>query len=270
MASALNAVVTRRLDLAPGLALFRVAPEGWEVGEFEPGQFAVLGLPGGAPRHPVADPEDPPAPADRLIKRAYSVASPSSRRTDLEFYVSLVRSGALTPRLFALRRGDPIWLGPKITGLFTLAAVPRDLNLVLIATGTGMAPYMSMLRSRLLETRSGRVAVLHGARRSRDLGYRAELESLERDHARFAYLPSITRPDEEATRWTGETGRLQEIWRRDPLRRPWGFPASPEHTHVLLCGNPGMIDAMSAILVGQGFREHRARSPGEIHVERYW
>jgi ferredoxin--NADP+ reductase len=270
MPGELNAILTERRDIAPGLAVFHVQPDGWDVREFKSGQYVVLGLPGSAPRCAKSDPEEVPPPPDKMIRRAYSIASSSIERHFLEFYVVLVESGALTPRLFALQPGDRLWLGQKVTGTFTLDRVPEDQHVVLVATGTGLAPYVSMLRSRLLHTRASQVAVLHGARHSWDLGYCEELAMVERDYANFTYIPSITRPELEETPWQGEVGRMQEIWLRDLLSQRWGFSAAPEHTHVLLCGNPAMIDTMVEILGGQGYREHTKKSPGNIHYERYW
>ncbi len=262
--------MTRRRDLAAGLAVFRVEPDGWEIKEFTPGQYVVLGLFGSAARCAESEPEVEPAPADKLIRRAYSIASSSLKRQYLEFYVVLVESGALTPRLFALKPGDSIFLGKKITGTFTLDQVPEQQNLILIATGTGLAPYVSMLRSRLLHTRQSHVGVLHGARHSWDLGYQNELAMVERDHANFTYIPSITRPALEKRPWPGLTGRIQEIWARDPFRERWGKSPSPDDTHVLLCGNPAMIDTMIERLEEEGYREHTKKQPGQIHLERYW
>ena len=270
MALALNAVLTQRRDLVPGLAIFRVEPDGWEIKEFSAGQYVVLGLFGSAARCPEADPEEEPAPDDKLIRRAYSIASSSLERQYLEFYVVLVESGAFTPRLFALKPGERIFLGTKITGTFTLDQVPENQNLVLIATGTGLAPYISMLRSHLLHTRQSHVGVLQGARHSWDLGYRYELALVEREHANFAYIPSITRPADEQVPWSGAAGRIQEIWSRDPFRERWGVSPSPETTHVLMCGNPSMIDVMMDLLGQQGYREHTRKEPGQIHLERYW
>lgn len=269
-ARALNAKMTERRDLAPGLAIFRIEPDGWDIREFVAGQYVVLGLPGSAPRCAEADPEEESAAPEKLILRAYSIASSSVERQYVEFYIVLVESGALTPRLFALRPGDPVFLGKKITGTFTLDRVPDGQNLILIATGTGLAPYISMLRSHLLLTRPTQVAVLHGARHSWDLGYRHELALVEREHANFSYLASITRPGQEKTPWTGTTGRIQEIWNQDPFRERWGFSPSAENTHILLCGNPAMIDVMMEILGEQGYVEHTKKQEGQIHLERYW
>jgi ferredoxin--NADP+ reductase len=270
-AEGLNALLLQRIEVAPGLLILRVAPDGWDLPSFTAGQFAVLGLPGGAPRYRLADPESPPADPAKTIRRAYSVASSSREHEYLEFYVNLVLSGALTPRLFALQPGDRLFLGRKVSGLFTLDSVPREANLALVATGTGLAPYMSMLRGELLRDEPRRhVAVLVGARHSWDLGYRGELITMARLCPSFRYLPVISRPEEEHQPWPGRTGYVQDLWKSGALAEAWGVTPSPETTHVLLCGNPGMIDAMSTLLADQGYREHSRREAGQVHVERYW
>ena len=267
----LNAIVTHRTELAPGLMIMRVAPVGWELPSFKPGQFAVLGLPPEAPRSASALPEEVgPNPA-AFIRRAYSIASSSLEREFLEFYVVEVGSGALTPRLFALKEGDRLWLGPKLTGLFTLDQVAPDRNLVFIATGTGLAPYMSMLRTHLLaEAGPRRLAVIHGARYSRDLGYQDELFHLQRDFAQFNYLPVISRPDENGVLWKGATGHLQNFWQTNPLEPLWGFRPTPADTDFFLCGNPSMVEAFVQLLEADAFKEHTKSQPGQIHFEKYW
>ena len=266
----LNAVVNQKIEVAPGLIVLRVVPDRWSLPDFVPGQFTVLGLPGSAPRCTLSEPEENPPDPDKLIQRAYSIASSSVAKEYLEFYITLVRSGALTPRLFALEIGDRLWLSSKVSGMFTLAEVPGHVNVVLIATGTGLAPYMSMLRTHLPCERGRRFAVLHGARHSWDLGYRSELITLQRLCSNFTYLPVISRPQEEPVAWNGHTGYVQDLWTRGVLDAVWGFHPSPSDTHVFLCGNPGMIEEMEARLTREGFRKHTRRVPGEIHVERYW
>ena len=265
-----NAVIAQRVEVSPGLAILRVAPDGWTLPDFEAGQYGVLGLAGDAPRCDVCDPEETPRPPDKLIKRAYSIASSSVAKEYLEFYVVLVRSGALTPRLFALENGDRVWLSPKIKGVFTLDEVPADRHVVLVSTGTGLAPYMSMLRSHLTCGTERRFAVLHGARHSWDLGYKAELATLDRMCPNFSYLPSISRPQEEHTEWRGDAGYIQDLWASGRLADRWGFEPTPENTHVFLCGNPSMIEEMERRLGEHGFRPSSRSQPGEIHVERYW
>jgi len=266
----LNAVITRREEVAPGLIIVQVAPDGWALPEFTPGQYAVLGLPGAAPRVADADPEDPPPHPEKLIRRAYSIASSSVARRYLEFYVTLVRSGALTPRLFMLNIGDRVHLGRKITGMFTLEGVPQECNVILFATGTGIAPYMSMVRTFLADSRRRRFAVVHGARHSWDLGYQSELVTLQRVQPRLYYVPIVSEPDQEPVRWPGRVGCCETVWTDRVIDRQWGFAVTPENTHIFLCGNPAMIQDMLRLLAQDGFREHSKKSPGQVHLEKYW
>jgi len=265
-----DARVLQRIEITPELMILRVVPEGWELPAFKAGQFAVLGLPGSAPRHSLSDPEEPPADPQKLICRAYSVASSPEERDYLELYITLVRSGTLTPRLWVLSPGDPVWLGRKFSGMFTLDDVPGGAHVVLMATGTGLAPYMSMLRGFLLRESHRKVAVLHGARHSWDLGYRSELQTLQRLFENFDYIPIVSRPDEETVSWTGQSGYVQELWQRDAVAERWGFQPQPATTHVFLCGNPGMIEQAMTLFEADGYGEHSRKQPGEIHVEKYW
>lgn len=269
MSVALNAHVLQRIEVTPALEIVRVAPDGWRLPDFEAGQFAVMGLPYSAPRCDLALPEQQEPDPRKLIKRAYSIASSSKAKEYLEFYVALVPSGALTPRLFALQPGDRLWLGQKITGMFTLDEVPADKQVVLIGTGTGLAPYMSMLRTDL-KCGQRRVAVLHGARHSWELGYRNELAMLAHQCSTFTYVPAISRPKEEHVPWMGETGHIQDVWLRRPVATRWGSQPTPNDTHIFLCGNPDMIEAMLSILAAEGFVEHTKNSSGQVHLERYW
>jgi ferredoxin--NADP+ reductase len=266
----LNAVVTQRIDLAPGLMVLRIAPESGPVPIFQSGQFAVVGLPASAPRTPLADPEEPSADPERFIRRAYSIASPSLPGEHLELFLTLVRSGELTPRLFALQPGARVWLGPKITGLFTLAEVPADQNVVMVATGTGLAPYMSMLRAGITANPNRRIAVLVGARHSWDLGYTAELTTLARVCPNFCYLPIVSRPQDEPTKWGGAIGHVQSLWRDGALELAFGRKPTASDTHVFLCGSPRMTEDMTALLTEAGFTVHEKNKPGQIHVEKYW
>ncbi|NUQ62178.1 MAG: ferredoxin--NADP reductase [Pirellulales bacterium] len=266
----LNAVVTQRMEVAPGLIILQVAPRGWELPAFESGQYAVLGLPPAAPRCPGSEPDPEAAKPERLIKRAYSIASSSVANSHLEFYVALVRSGGLTPRLWALRLGDPVWLGRKVTGMFTLGSVPPDVHVVLFSTGTGIAPYISMLRTFLAEQCHRRFVVVHGARHSWDLGYQSELIALHRVCRNFDYVPIISRPQEEPISWSGLAGHCQDVWTSRVVDRLWGFRPTPENTHVFLCGNPAMIEDMLQLLAQDGFREHTKKAPGQMHLEKYW
>ncbi|NHZ84926.1 MAG: hypothetical protein GWP19_03490 [Planctomycetia bacterium] len=264
----LNAKIAQRVELSPELIILRIIPDGWELPDFIPGQFAVLGLPGSAVRTDFSDSEELSSNPDKLIRRAYSIASSSTNKEYIEFYVALVRSGALTPRLFALKQGDSIFLGPKFTGMFTLEMVKQNTNIIMLSTGTGLAPYMSMVRTVLISSMKNHFVVVHGARHSWDLGYRSELMTLRTICNQLTYIPVISRPGEEMLKWGGQTGYIQDVWNNKNQLLP--FKPNPADTHVLLCGNPGMIDGMLKNLTTEGYVEHTKKLPGNIHLERYW
>jgi ferredoxin--NADP+ reductase len=263
-------MVVERREVHPRLIVLRVAPVGWTLPEFEPGQYVAVGLLGAARRSPIAEAEAEPPPPDKLLWRAYSIASSSRAREYVELYANLVDSGQLTPRLFALEPGDRLFLKPAIKGRFTLDEVPPGAHLALIATGTGLAPYMSMLRSALDCSGPRRVAVLLGARHARDLGYHDELLALARRCPGFSYHAIISRPEEETTVWSGPVGYVQDLWRAGRVTHAFGTAPTPSNTHVFLCGNPEMIAEMTGLLRDQGFVEHYRHQPGQIHVELYW
>jgi ferredoxin--NADP+ reductase len=266
----MNAVITLRNEVSRWLRILQIVPDGWDLPNFEPGQYTCLGLYGSASRCELAEPETRGPPPDKLIQRAYSVASSPSGSEFMEFYLNLVPTGVLTPRLFNLRIGDRIWLSSRVTGSFTFQCVPEDANVVLIANGSGLAPYLSMLTAHLSFLRQRNVALVHGVRHSCDLGYRSVLMAMQRLRANFTYLPIISRPQEEPVPWKGVTGHVQDLWRSNAIEHAWGCRPSPETTHVFLCGSPEMIESMNAMLVQEGFQEHTAKKPGQIHSERYW
>lgn len=263
-----NATVIGREEINPQLLILRVKPDA-PLFEFKPGQFAVLGMLGSAPRVIEAAPEDPAPKPETMIRRAYSIASSSLERRYVEIYLTLITSGALTPRLFALKHGSRLFLGPKASGIFTLDKVPTEKAVVLVATGTGLAPYVSMLRTMLINDGQRKFVVLHGARYSWDLGYRGELESLSRLRPNFTYIPSITRPDEDP-HFIGYTGRIQALIEQGVVEKESGVVLEPAKAEVFLCGNPEMVKVATALLQSRGFAAKGGAVPVTIHVEEYW
>ncbi len=263
-----NGTVIGREEINPQLIILRVKPDGQRF-SFQPGQFAVLGLLGSEKRVPEAPLEEAPAAPDKLIRRAYSIASSNIEQHYLEFYLTLVTSGELTPRLFALKYGDRVFVSPKATGSFTLDRVPAEKSVVLIATGTGLAPYVSMLRTMLVNDDKRRFIVLQGARYSWDLGYRAELESLSRLRPNFIYIPAITRPEEDP-HYRGQIGRIQNLLKSGVVEQLGGISLIPAKVDVFLCGNPDMIEQVKEWLLARGFTVDKPKEPGSVHVEEYW
>ncbi len=264
-----NASLIERIDITPRLAIIRVKPDA-EKYDFTAGQYTVLGLAGKDRRVAEAEPEEKPAVnPEKIIKRAYSLTSSSNNHDYLEFYISLVTSGELTPRLFYLNEGDRLFVGPSAKGLFTLDSVPRDKNIIMVATGTGLAPYVSMLRSNVINRPKQSVAIIHGSSYSWDLGYRGELEVMSRNSNNISYIPIVSRPEEDRD-WRGRTGRLTPWLSGDKLGEICRFDADPETTHIFLCGNPGMVEDAKAMFEKQGFDRGSKKSPGNLHLEKYW
>ena len=266
----LNTVLAQKVEVAPGLIIIRLVPDGWELPEFIPGQYTVIGLPASAPRYLYSEPEPIPPRADKLVRRAYSIASSSKEKQYVEFYVRLVTSGTLTPRLFAMTIGDKLWMSEKTKGMFTMDAVPEENDIILFATGTGVAPYMSMLRSSVIIQEKRKYAVVHSALNSWDLGYRSELQTIARLCPNFTYIPVISEPDKEPIPWGGRLGFVQNIWQDQIIQNLWQHAITPANARMFLCGHPEMIREMLILLEQEGFREHSTLEPGSIHLEKYW
>lgn len=270
--TALNATLVSRIDLGRELAIVRVRPDSGEIPEFEPGQFLELALPS-PPRLEVelataqlAAGEQPRRA--RMTRRAYSIASAKVDRKFAEFYIVLVERGRLTPRIWPLVEGDRLWMDTQPRGHFTLDDVPRGSDVVAIATGTGVAPYVSMLRTYRATGRWKRFVLIHGVRVAADLGYRSELQQMAAQSSDVVYLPVLSREPADSG-WTGLRGRAQ-IALDQPVVREMLAAHAAGLIHVMLCGNPEMIAQTQTILVAQGFVPHTRQQPGNLHVERYW
>jgi ferredoxin--NADP+ reductase len=250
-----------------GLAPLRVRPDSGEAPPFQAGQFIALGLPRD-PDQPVIE-RVPGRTRVPMIRRPYSIASPMNSRETLEFFLVLVEGGALTPKLWPLVPGTRLWLNDKVKGDFTLDGAPQGKDLVMVSTGTGIAPYMSMLRSYGGQGRWRRFIMINGVRRVSDLGYREELEELARRDPAFLYIPCVSREPQDSG-WCGACGRVQGILEPQHFERLTGVPLDARQCHVFLCGNPQMIADVSAILTERGFAKHTRRQPGNLHFERYW
>ena len=266
----MNAVVLLSSAVSPWLRIIQVAPQGWQFSDFEPGQYTTLGVYGSTPRYELAEPETDPPDPQKLIRRPYSIASSPANREFLEFYVNLVPSGIFTPRIFSLKIGDPIWLSDRVVGRFTFKNVPESSNIVLIANGAGLAPFVSMAGSYLSVGTKRRVALIHGVRHSWDLGYRSVFMAMQRLRNNFAYVPIVSRPEQEPVPWKGATGHVQDFWSSGLFESVCGFPADPTNTHVFLCGSPEMIESMTELTTQQGFRELDKTGVGQVHIERFW
>jgi ferredoxin--NADP+ reductase len=257
----LNATVVSKTNINDELVVLRFKPDDG-VAEYKAGQYVAVGLPGDAARIPDAQPEaEIPAP-DKLIKRVYSLSSNPHERDTLEIFFVVLKFGALTSRLGALKVGDRLWAAKKITGEFHCEGVPSESELVLVGTGTGLAPYISMLRDPTTwENPQRKVVLVHGVRYPKDLAFQDEISKLKASGKNINYIPVVSRGGAE---WRGVSGHVQVVFESGTVK------LNSLTQHVFLCGNPAMVTAMEGMLSAAGFTEHSRKVPGNLHVEKYW
>jgi ferredoxin--NADP+ reductase len=203
-----------------------------------------------------------------MIKRTYSIASPPGL-DHLEFYIKVVDDGEFTTLLDKAGEGAPVWLSDSIHGGFTLESVPTGKDIILVATGTGLAPYISMIRHGAGTGRWRRLVVVHGCCYADELGFRDLIEGIAADDPSVTYIPTVTREPEDSG-WAGLRGRVQAIFETEAYERLVRAPLDPEQCHLFLCGNPQMIDDVEVVLGRLGFEHHTAEAPGNLHFERWW
>lgn len=261
-----NATVIGKIQVRPDLMILRVDTDKPRP-DFKAGQYTLLGLYGHEERSPNSSDEVVPVEPEKLIQRPYSIASATTQLKQLEFYISQVKSGQLTPRLFNLEPEDRLYVSDRIVGVFTLEDTPIGNDIVMIATGTGLAPYISFLRSYVAERPDSNMVIIQGAAKQWDLGYYSELSFLEEFFPNFTYLPTCTEADET---WNGYELWIEEMLEQNILTSEAGIEIDPEKTHFFLCGNPQMVENVTAWLKERGYTKHTRREPGALHIEEYW
>ena len=240
-----NATILAREDMHQSLAYVWVKFDE-EPTPFLPGQYMTIGV--------FVD--------GKIVQRPYSVASDPAAAGDsgYEFYVRLVQGGAFTPLLWRLPVGHKMrMIGPK--GKFTLDP-DDDRTHIFISSGTGNAPFVSMIKAMLREGRPRNAVFLNGVSYAGDLGYRSLLEGWERDGGYpVQYVPTVSRPSApENAGWAGRWGRVESIVA--PVCDELAL--TPDNTIAYICGNPDMILAAEATLLGRGFPEP------QVKKELYW
>ncbi len=242
----MTATIVERTDHTPELWSIRVQPE--QELAFKPGQYVSFGL----------------EVDGKILERAFSIVS-SPAETLLEFFIESVPGGALSPRLHELPVGATLLMRKLPKGIFLLDRASGHPNHFLVCTVTGIAPYISMVRTTMRDWRAGglpvppRLVVLQGASRSGEFSYREELDAAARSAPWLSYTGTISRPWDDPG-WTGERGRVDDVVRKysDQLG------LQPENTTGYLCGHPGMIANASGILQRRGFDKKAIRE------ENYW
>jgi ferredoxin--NADP+ reductase len=233
-------------------ALFSLRVEAPPI-RFEAGQFVRIGL------------DAVEGNADSRIARPFSFVNAPDDPV-LEFYGVVVPEGPLSPRLAALRAGDRLWVADNPAGWLVLSEVPAAQDLWLVATGTGLAPFLSILRDPAPWARYRRVILVHGARNARELVYAELLDGVGRLRGeRFIQVRFASREAAPGAL----SGRIPAAVADGRLEAAAGA-ISPERSQFMLCGNPEMLKDMGAALAARGLKKHRRRSPGQITVESFW
>jgi len=216
-------------------------PEGFE---FKNGEFVMLGL----------------RPDGKLIPRAYSIVS-TNQDDHLEFLSIQVPDGPLTSRLAHVNEGNSIWINTKTTGSLTLDHVQPGRHLYMLATGTGLAPFISLIRAGEVFQTYERIVLVHTVRKEQGLAYREELTLRNGDD--FLYVPTVTREPFETTE------RGADLFRSGKLANKLDLPTpDPEHDRVMLCGNPNMNKEMTEYLKQTGWTMTNYKGVGNFTVEQ--
>jgi ferredoxin--NADP+ reductase len=216
---------------------------------FQAGQFVRIALDIGGER----------------VARPFSFVNPPHDPV-LEFYGVIVPGGPLSPALARLAAGDALHVADNPSGFLVLGEVPPSQDLWLVATGTGIAPFFSILRTGAPWQRYRRVILVHGVRHARELVYREMIDELLRNRpGAFTYVRFVSREDAPQT----IHGRIPAAIADGRLEAA-AVPIAPQRSQFMLCGNPDMLKDATAALAARGLRKNRRRAPGQITVESFW
>lgn len=220
------------------------------IAPFEAGQFTRLGL----------------AVDGEIVSRPYSLVNAPDERP-LDFYFSVVPAGKLSTRLAQLRPGDEVFVAPQAVGLLTLADLPPARHLHLLSSGTGIGPFLAIIKTEVPWQRFERVVLVHAVRMAADLNYRDTIQQVADAHPhQFTYIPFVSRePCDFAL-----SGRVPQAIADGRLEARAGITFSAADSQVMLCGNPDMVKEAIEVLLVRGLKRHKKREPGQISVENYW
>ncbi len=262
---------------APTLLSFKVTrPDGFK---FTAGQFVRLGIHGKdlqyfAQNHDTklitSETQGQLVDLDGYVFRAYSVAS-SPYDEFIEFFSVVIPDGEFTSKVNHIQVGDSLLLNTTPFGYLTLARyqLPLPNDLWLLATGTGLAPFLSILKTIDVWQQYQRIILVYSARTSQELAYQAEIDSIKSIYgdngAAFVFLPIVTREAE----YVGEKARIPNLILSGKLTELVGQKLDKERSHVMLCGNPQMVEDTKEALKSIGLTMNR-RGEGNIAVENYW
>lgn len=216
---------------------------------YEAGQFVRLGVPDG----------------DEVLSRPYSLVNVSSEKY-LEVYFNIVEEGPLSPKLFALRAGDDVLVADNPSGFLTVSEVPQCRHLWMVATGTGIGPFLAILKADPVWEKFEKVMLCYSVSYAAELAYLDTIEQIEASHGdQFLFVPMVTRENRDGAL----DKRITACLRDGSLEQFSGLSINADDSHVMMCGSSEMITDLSEILSERGMKKHRRRSPGHFTTEKY-
>src|SRR5712692_4273107 len=201
-----------------------------------------------------------------VVARPYSFVNAPKERPH-EFYYVTLPEGPLTQRLCKLEAGDTVYLAPRPSGFLMLSDVPDGSDLWLISTGTGVGPFLSILKTETPWQRFEHVVLVHAVRHAEELTYRDIIERLLREHSGQMRLACFVSREKAPGALHGRIPAAIEDGR---LEAAAGVELSAKTSRVMLCGNPEMVADTTEVQKRRAMRKHRRREPGHITVENYW
>ncbi|SDJ35658.1 ferredoxin--NADP+ reductase [Ferrimonas sediminum] len=242
-----NGTVVERIDWNDKLFTLKVEAD---TDPFVAGQFTKLGLEQEGER----------------LQRAYSYVNAPSQQP-LEFLAVAVEDGSLSPRLQDLHPGDQLMVAKRATGFMVLDEVPAGRDMWMLATGTAVGPFLSMLRSDDTWEQFETFNLVYAVRELRDMAYLEEIRALEAARPeQFRFVPVVSRESIDGML----QGRIPELISQGKIQEYADTPITPSRSQVMICGNPDMIRDTVAVLEGMKLRKNLRRTPGQITMEKYW
>jgi len=199
------------------------------------------------------------------VARPYSLVN-APEEDLLEIYFNIVPEGPLSPKLAELNVGDEIFVTDKANGFLTVDEVPECKHLWLMATGTGVGPFLSILKTTNAWQRFEKIVLAYSVRDVSELSYQQQISEIVKQHGeQFIFVPFVTREKVEG----GMDKRIPACLEDDSLELKAGFTINEQDSHVMMCGNSAMITSVTEVLEKRGLRKHRRREPGHLTTEKY-